>query len=37
VDKKRKGGQVRWVLPLRPGEVRSGVVIEDFERWIFPA
>ncbi len=29
VDKKRKAGQVRFVLPIKPGEVRWGVEIPD--------
>ncbi|HSQ27152.1 MAG TPA: hypothetical protein VLM80_08500, partial [Anaerolineales bacterium] len=30
VDKKRKAGQVRFVLPIKPGEVRWGVEIPDY-------
>ena len=29
IDKKRKAGQVRFVLPIKPGEVRWGVEIPD--------
>jgi len=30
VDKKRAAGKVRWVLPVRIGEVRWGIEIEDW-------
>ena len=30
VDKKRLGGKVRWVLPVRIGEVRWGIEVEDW-------
>jgi shikimate kinase/3-dehydroquinate synthase len=30
VDKKRLGGSVRWVLPVRIGEVRWGIEVEDW-------
>ncbi len=29
-DKKRKGGKLRFVLPVRPGEVQWGIEIPDF-------
>jgi 3-dehydroquinate synthase len=30
-DKKRKGGKVRFVLPIQPGEVRWGVELPDYK------
>lgn len=30
VDKKRSGGKVRWVLPVRIGEVRWGIAVDDW-------
>ena len=32
LDKKRSGGKVRFVLPVRIGEVRTGVEIEDVQQ-----
>jgi 3-dehydroquinate synthetase len=32
LDKKRSGGKVRFVLPVRIGEVRAGVEIEDIQQ-----
>lgn len=31
VDKKRKAGQVRFVLPIKPGEVRWGVELPNYD------
>jgi shikimate kinase/3-dehydroquinate synthase len=31
VDKKRRGGQVRFALPVHIGQVKTGVVIDDLE------
>jgi shikimate kinase/3-dehydroquinate synthase len=36
VDKKRAGGKVRFALPVKIGEVRVGMKMDDLERAIFP-
>jgi 3-dehydroquinate synthetase len=38
-DKKTKGGKLRFVLPVRPGAVKTGVeistndIISNWEKW----
>lgn len=34
VDKKVKGGQVRFSMPVRIGKVITGVIVEDLERFL---
>lgn len=36
VDKKRAGGKVRFALPVKIGEVRVGMEIDDLESVLFP-
>ncbi|HEX9019067.1 MAG TPA: 3-dehydroquinate synthase [Anaerolineaceae bacterium] len=35
LDKKRSGGKVRFALPVRIGEVRTGVLVEDWASILF--
>jgi shikimate kinase / 3-dehydroquinate synthase len=34
LDKKRAAGQVRFALPVRVGEVRTGVVVENYQEYL---
>jgi 3-dehydroquinate synthetase len=34
LDKKRAAGQVRFALPVRIGEVRTGVVVENYQAYL---